>query len=333
MHLLVSSSFPPRSFPRQLLRYQKQSRTYMATIVRTQNSRDWDSYPEDVRKIATELQDARVKNYQIPPISRTITDLDQTKGYHIAASLRTLREETTGEIVAGRKIGFTNRNIWPEYNIDRSNWSYMYKNTAIDLTDEDGHSRLSYGSGIAEVDISHLSNLQPKIEPEVVLGLANPISTSMNDAELLRSLEWIAHGFEIVASVYPDWEFTAADTTAAFALHGLLLVGPKIYVQEAATRSPERLLQNLIDFKIELRQNGKKVDEGVGSNVLGSPIKALRHLVELLEKDEFNLPLAAGETVTTGTLTRAIDIQHDDVWSTKISGIELHGLEVRFKVK
>jgi 2-oxo-3-hexenedioate decarboxylase len=304
----------------------------MATIVRTQNSRSWDSYPEDVRKIATELQDARVKNYQITPISRTVADLDQDKGYQIAASLKALREETAGEVVAGRKIGFTNRNIWPEYNIDRSNWSYMYKNTVIDLTD-DSHDRLSHESGIAEVDISQLSNLQPKIEPEVVLGLANPVSASMNDAELLSSLEWIAHGFEVVASVYPDWRFTAADTTAAFALHGLLLVGPKIYVQEAATRSPERLLQSLMGFKIELRQNGKKVDQGGGSNVLGSPIKALRHLVELLEKDEYNLPLAAGETVTTGTLTRALDIHHDDVWSTKISGIELHGLEVRFKMK
>lgn len=155
----------------------------------------------------------------------------------------------------------------------------------------------------------------------------------MNDAELLGSLDWIAHGFEIVASVYPDWKFTAADTTAAFALHGLLLVGPKTYVQEAAVRSPERLLQSLANFRIQLRQNGKQVDEGCGSNVLGSPIKALRHLVELLESDESNSSLAAGEIVTTGTLTRALDIHHDDAWSTKISGIQLHGLEVRFKVK
>ena len=293
----------------------------------------WYSFPEDVRNIATKLQDARVKNYQIEPISRKVKDLDQDKGYQIAASLKALREETIGEVVAGRKIGFTNRNIWPEYNIDRSNWSYMYNNTVIDLTEENSHDRLSYDSGIAEIDISHLSNLQPKIEPEVVLRLARPVSASMNDAELLSSLEWMAHGFEIVASIYPDWKFTAADTTAAFALHGLLLVGPKIYVHEAAIRSPERLLQSLTNFRIELRQSGKKVDEGVGSNVLGSPIKALRHLCELLEKDEYNSLLAAGETVTTGTLTRALDIHHDDVWSTRISGIQLHGLEVRFKVK
>lgn len=119
----------------------------------------WDSFPEDVRKIALELQDARVKNYQIKPISHSHKDLDQDRGYQIAASLRALREKTIGEVVAGRKIGFTNRNIWPEYNIDRSNWSYMYGNTVIDLTDEGSDERLSYDSGIAEVDISRLNNL------------------------------------------------------------------------------------------------------------------------------------------------------------------------------
>ena len=295
-------------------------------------SASWNSFPEDIRRIATQLQDARVNNYQIQPISKTVTDLDHTKGYHIAASLRALREES-GEEVAGRKIGFSNTNIWPEYKINESNWSYMYKNTIIDLTEEGSHERLSYDSGIAEVDISHLSNLQPRIEPEVVLGLAYPVNSSMSEATLLASLEWIAHGYEIVATVFPEWRFTAADTTAAFALHGLLLVGPKIYVQEAASRAPERLLENLTNFKIELRQNGKTVDEGIGSNVLGSPIKALRHLTELLEKDSYNSLLGAGESVTTGTLTRALDIHDGDVWSTKITGIELHGLVVRFKTK
>ena len=78
---------------------------------------------------------------------------------------------------------------------------------------------------------------------------------------------------------------------------------------------------------------GRPLMRGVGSNVLGSPIKALRHLTEMLEKDSYNSLLGAGESVTTGTLTRALDIHDGDVWSTKITGIELHGLEVRFKLK
>ena len=331
MHRCPVSAFPSCTIPP--FRHYLGARNLMASPTRLQKSQPWSTFPKDINQISSQLQDARVNNYQIQPISHALQDLDQDQGYRIAASLRALREETANETVAGRKIGFTNRNIWPEYNIDRSNWSYMYNTTIIDLTYENSHERLSYDSGIAEVDISHLSNLQPKIEPEIVLGLTRPVSSSMTDAELLGSLDWIAHGFEVVASVFPDWKFTAADTTAAFALHALLLVGPKIYVQEAAERSSERLLQQLTDFKIELRQNGKTVDEGIGSNVLGNPVKALRHLVELLEKDDYNSALEVGEAVTTGTLTRALDIHDGDAWSTKISGIELHGLEVRFKFR
>lgn len=333
MRLQLSPSLPIRFSINHIPKHPNQSRLYTATTTKMKKSMTWDSFSEDIRAIATRLQDARVNNYQIQPISKTDANLDQSKGYQITASLKALREATAGEVVAGRKIGFTNQNIWPEYNIDKSNWSYTYEDTVLDLTNEDSHALLSYDDGIAEVDIRHLSNLQPKIEPEIVLGLARPVKSSMSDAELLGSLEWIAHGFEIVASIFPDWKFTAADTTAAFALHGMLLVGPKIYVEETAARSPERLLQSLTNFKLELRQNGKVVDEGVGNNVLGSPIKALRHLIELLEIDGFNSPLAAGECVTTGTLTRALDIHHSDVWSTKISGIELPGLEVRFRIE
>src|SRR6201999_4345252 len=104
----------------------------------------------------------------------------QTKGYQIAAALRKLREHTNGEIVAGRKIGFTNRNIWPEYNIDASNWSYMYQNTIVDLSAKREASK-SFEDAPIEVDLRHFSDLEPRIEPEIVLGVKSPASTSMND--------------------------------------------------------------------------------------------------------------------------------------------------------
>ena len=292
---------------------------------------NWNAFPPNIKKAATILDHARSNNYQIPPLSRSTPGLDQTTGYQIAAAIRGLREGQNGEVVAGRKIGFTNRKIWPEYGIDASNWSYMYGNTIVDLTTSS--ETLSSEGGTKVVDISRLSNLEPKIEPEIVLGFSRPVSVSMDDAELLSCVEWIAHGFEIVASIYPGWKFTAADTTAAFALHCLLLTGSKVPLDTLSRHGAEQLLDELVDFTIELQQNGKKADDGRGSNVLGSPIKALRHLAELLEKDEFNLPLTAGEVVTTGTLTRALNIRDGEVWSTKISGIELPGLEVKFKLK
>jgi 2-oxo-3-hexenedioate decarboxylase len=288
-------------------------------------------FPEEIQQAAQLVEHARSHNYQITPLHESISDLDQKKGYHIAAALRTLRESTNGEIVAGRKIGFTNWNIWPEYNIDASNWSYMYRNTIVDLA---AQSEVSGESQSAiEVDIKRFSNLEPRIEPEIVLGLGKPVSTAMDDFELLNCIEWIAHGYEIVVTIYPGWKFTAADTTAAFALHGTLLLGPKIPKEKLAMSGIERLSEDLSSFTIKLYQNNVVVDEGKGSNVLGSPIKALRHLIELLGKDEFNEPLQRGEIVTTGTLTRAMPIGHGDTWSTSIVGIGLPGLDVKFQLK
>ena len=280
----------------------------------------------EIDAAASKHEHARSNNYQIQPPSKSMPDLDQRRGYEIAAAIRKLRE-AKGETVVGRKIGFTNRNIWPEYNIDASNWSYMYNSTIIDLSKRGGMVQ----DTSAEVDISHLSRLEPRIEPEIVLGLKHVPSAGMKDGEILDCIDWIAHGFEVVASIFPDWKFTAADTTAAFALHGLLLLGPRVHVQELAAR-PNETLDQLANFEISLYQNNELADQGAGSNVLGSPIQALRHLLELLEGDALNTPLSRGEVITTGTLTRALPIHDGDVWSTKLQGIDLPGLRIEFNV-
>jgi 2-oxo-3-hexenedioate decarboxylase len=49
----------------------------------------------------------------------------------------------------------------------------------------------------------------------------------MDNAALLSCVAWVAHGFEIVQSIYPDWKFSPADSAAANGLHGALLIGPR----------------------------------------------------------------------------------------------------------
>lgn len=170
--------------------------------------------------------------------------------------------------------------------------------------------------------------MEPRIEPEIVLGLKSVPEPGMNDLEVLACIEWIAHGFEIVASVYPHWKFTAPDTTAAFALHGLLLVGARKTLHGNADAS---WLQQLQDFEVTLFRDGEEVGNGAGRNVLGSPVKALKHLTELLAKDDYNKPLEAGEIITTGTLTRAFPINNSEHWKTQLKGIDLPGLDLRFR--
>jgi 2-oxo-3-hexenedioate decarboxylase len=213
----------------------------------------------------------------------------------------------------GRKIGFTNRTIWAEYNVHAPMWGYVYDRTVHDLPREG-------------MDVSMRDLAEPRIEPEIVFGLAAAPAAGMDKQALLGCIDWVAHGFEIVQSIFPNWTFLPADTIAAYGLHGALLIGPR---HSIASRTDDWALE-LATFEIDLFRNGALADHGRAANVLDGPLFALRHLVELLAADPLNPALAAGEVATTGTLTRAFPVAVGEVWTTELTGIPLEGARIRF---
>ena len=98
------------------------------------------------------------------------------------------KREERGEKRVGRKIGFTNRTIWEEYKVYAPIWGYVYKYTLHELSNTTSLSL----AGLAE----------PRIEPEIVFGLAGAPDPEMDEAALLSCVEWVAHGFEIVQSIF-----------------------------------------------------------------------------------------------------------------------------------
>jgi 2-oxo-3-hexenedioate decarboxylase len=166
---------------------------------------------------------------------------------------------------------------------------------------------------------------QPRIEPEICFKLKrNPQTSEM--AHLLACIEWIAHSVEIVQCHHPDWKVTIADCTADNGLHGRLIVGTPVPVAEAPG-----LIDRLPAVEAGLFKGDKLIDRGVGANVLGSPLSALGHLVDLLRTQPEAAPLAAGEIVTTGVLTDAHPVAPGEVWHTEIAGLPLKGLRIFFE--
>src|SRR5690606_29294674 len=123
----------------------------------------------------------------------------EADAYAVTAELRALRM-ARGERPAGRKIGFTNRNIWEEYGIFQPIWGDVYDTTLDETTP----------GGI--VAVSHLP--EPRIEPEIVLGLERDLSPEMDIGEIAACIGWAAHGFEFVHSIFPQWRFRVADCVA-----------------------------------------------------------------------------------------------------------------------
>jgi 2-oxo-3-hexenedioate decarboxylase len=263
-----------------------------------------------IEAIAAEMLAAFDGHTQITPFTSRDPDFGLAQAYAVAAAACRMRI-ARGEKPIGRKIGFTNRGIWAEYNVDAPIWSYMYEHSVA----------------LLDTKLSLAPFCEPLIEPEIALWLATTPAPGMNERELLECIGWVAHGFEVVQSVFPGWKFKAADTIANFGMHGAYRLGPPTAV---TVENCERLYEALATFSVSLFRDGTKIDTGRGSNVLDGPLSALRHLVELLASDPFNPPLSAGEIVTTGTLTRAFHIAEGETWSTDMAGIPLAGISFRF---
>jgi 2-oxo-3-hexenedioate decarboxylase len=266
----------------------------------------------DFSDIAKEVFAVLGTGRQLAPFSGAYPEFGLREAYRVTAAVRAERE-ARGERPIGRKIGFTNRTIWAEYGVYAPIWGYVYDSTVLNLSSEALQVSLN---GLAE----------PRIEPEIVFGLAAAPTPGMHEQALIRCIDWIAHGYEIVQSIFPNWLFRAPDTVAAYGLHGRLFIGPRHF---AASRR-EEWPRELSSFEIDLFRNGDRVDHGAAANVLDGSLFALGHLVETLARDPLSPPLAAGEIVTTGTLTRAFPVAAGEEWTTKLSGIPLEGARIRF---
>jgi 2-oxo-3-hexenedioate decarboxylase len=268
--------------------------------------------PMDHQDIAGKVFAVLGTGRQLAPFSDAYPNFGLKDAYRVAAVVRAQRE-ARGERPIGRRIGFTNRTIWAEYGVYAPIWGYVYDRTVRDLTSEP-----------LEVSLSGLA--EPRIEPEIVFGLAAPPTPGMDDQALIRCIGWIAHGFEIVQSIFPNWSFRSPDTVAACGLHGMLLVGPR--------HSPEsrhnEWARELSLFEIDLFRNGVRVDQGVAANVFDGPLFALRHLAETLAEDPLSPPLATSEIVATGTLTGAFPVAAGEEWTTTLTGIPLEGARISF---
>jgi len=266
----------------------------------------------DLQAIARSMKDAQDRTLQLRPLTSTIPGFDVSTAYQVADLIHQARV-AEGGVPVGRKIGFTNPAMWRRYGVDQPIWAHVYASTVVRL---EGTS--------AECSLAAFA--EPKIEPEIVFHFRDAPPSQGTLGEILESIDWVAHGFEIVQSHFPGWSFEAADTVADWALHAVLFVGPPRQVSELGTG----LIERLETFTVELSRDDSPIEVGRGSNVLGSPLKAVEHLLRVLRHQPHAPPLEAQELVTTGTITEARSVRRGEMWQTELEGIDLPGLRLRF---
>lgn len=267
----------------------------------------------DHRSIAQEIITAQSENRQIEPFSSRIAELNTHQAYDIGRLIHQVRLDD-GAQPAGRKIGFTNAAMWALYGVEEPIWSWMYDRSVHQLADSEG--------------VCSLGNLcEPKLEPELVVHFHQTPPADGELSEILACIDWIALGYEMVQCHYPGWKFQGLDTIIDSGLHAELLLGTPLDIIAAGPA----LLTALEQFEVRLYLNGEQHDQGSGANVLGSPLKAVAHLISVIAANPGMEPIQAGELITTGTLTNAWSVTPGETWRTEVTGLDLPALTVRFE--
>jgi 2-oxo-3-hexenedioate decarboxylase len=246
----------------------------------------------------------------IPPSARPGFNLNTA--YEVEAALKRSRE-AGGHKAVGRKVGYANKAMWRVLKLETLVWAHMYDGTV--------HSSESNSATLA---VAHPRSL--KIEPEIVLGLKQPVGEGLDAAAALATTDWLALGFEIIDCPFPEWKFQPSDFVASFGLHAALVIGEKIRVQPDIIPT---LVEELPRFKVRMKKNGEFVEEGSGKNSLKSPALCLAELGTAIARRFPSELLSAGEIVSSGTLTAGHLTSKGDLWTAEVEGISLPSLTLR----
>jgi len=263
----------------------------------------------DIHALASELAAAYAERRSLttPPSSRD--GLDLPTAYAVERELVRMRR-SEGRGTVGIKVGYANKAIWRVLKLETLVWAHMYDDT---VRDADGN--------LATLSLAHM--ISPKIEPEIVFKMRAPLSAGITEAAAaLEAVEWLALGFEIIDCPYADWKFQPADFIAAYGLHAALIVGEP---RSVTASNISELAEQLPKFKVRLLKDGQLVEEGSGRNSLRSPALCLAELASAMAKNGAE-SLAAGDLVSSGTLTESTPIQAGATWTASVEGIDLPAL-------
>jgi len=226
-------------------------------------------------QLADDIIAARLARHTLIKPSDRDASFDLAEAYRLAGCV-SARWSGLGHVRCGAKVGLTNRSAWQALGLDRPVWAPLYEDALVSGTD---------------VPIGDL--VAPKIEAEVVVGLASALGPDASGDEIGQALAWAALGFELVDCHYPGWRLTPPDLVADFGCHARLAVGQRCDEQEVLRA------KSLADLGITLTCDGEQAADGRGADVLGGPLAALQELLAAPDAPR----LEAGDIVATGSLT------------------------------
>ena len=137
--------------------------------------------------------------------------------------------------------------------------------------------------------------MEPLVEVELEFRAKEDLHASDSLEDLMKKTK-VAAGMEVPDSRFSDWfpKLSKYMVMSDAAVGGLVLYG-----KEDETTNVFKNTDDVATVKCQLFHDGKKVRDGVASEVLGNPLKSLHWLVAKLE--EQGKGFKAGQLVSSGT--------------------------------
>ena len=234
------------------------------------------------------------------PIEQLTARLSFDKGqaYDIQR-LSIKRRSQRGEVPMGVKMGFTSRAKMAQMGVEDM---IIGRLTSAMEIDEGGQLVME-------------RYIHPRVEPEIVFRLSKPARGPVSPLEAMNFIDAVAPALEIIDSRYKNFKFTLEDVLADNCSSSGFVVGNWL---------PKNT--DVSNLGIILNANGRMVQSGSTSAILGNPIRSLVEAFKL--SDEFDMPLNEGDIVLAGAATAAVDICQGDAVNAEFQNIGSVGFTV-----
>jgi 2-oxo-3-hexenedioate decarboxylase len=87
----------------------------------------------NLHTMADEIMAAQDQCRQMGPLTARLRDFSNVEAYAVAQLIHEMRVEE-GAVPVGRKIGFTNPEMWSIYGVCEPIWGYIYDTTVVQFT-------------------------------------------------------------------------------------------------------------------------------------------------------------------------------------------------------
>lgn len=229
---------------------------------------------QTIVQIARELHEARNGTYTVPYVSPRLPEHDLDSAYAISREFAMLRERELGVHRVGRKVGLTNPLVQQRVGVFEPDYGII-------------HDDMVFESGVV-LPASTYNRLL--IEAEIAFVLKSEIVDPSLE-RIAAAIDYVTPAFEIVDFRYDGSVGKIVDTIADNAGCSGVVLGEEKHSYGTV---------DLTAVEMVITAGDSEITRGIGSNVLGNPINAVRWLAETAIATGY--PLRAGEVLLSGSI-------------------------------